>query len=55
MAAIALTLVDAPDGKVDIQIYMDGVVRGEEPGPALQLSSVMLKAAALHTEAKPDA
>jgi hypothetical protein len=44
MAKIAMTFADQPDGKVEIQVYLDGVVEGS-PSPAQRLAQAMLKAA----------
>jgi hypothetical protein len=45
MANIAITFSDAPDGKVDIQVYLDGVVEGAPPTPAQKLAQDMLQGA----------
>ena len=45
MAQIALTFVDAADGKVDIQVFVDGVVEGQPSTPAQKLAHAMLTAA----------
>jgi len=45
MAQIAITFSDHPDGKVDVQIYLDGIAEGEPPTPAQQLAMAMLKSA----------
>jgi len=45
MAQIAITFSDHADGKVDVQIYLDGLVEGEPPTPAQQLAMSMLKSA----------
>ena len=45
MAQIAVTFVDQPDGKVDVQVYLDGIVEGEPPSPAQKLAQAMLQAA----------
>ena len=46
MAQIALTLVDAPDGKVNIQIYVSDMVEGAPLTAAQELMKLMLNAAA---------
>jgi hypothetical protein len=57
MAHIAITFVDAEDGKVDIQVYLDGIVEGAPPSPAQKLAQSMLQAAkggdAADVEVKP--
>ena len=45
MACIAITFADQPDGLVDIQLYVDGVVEGAPPTPAQKLAAAMLQAA----------
>ena len=45
MAHIAITFADQPDGKVDIQVYLDGIVEGAPPTPAQKLAQGMLQAA----------
>lgn len=50
MAHIALTFSDALDGKVDIQVYLDGVVEGAPATPAQKLAQSMLQAAKDETE-----
>lgn len=45
MAQIAITFADQPDGKVDVQVYLDGIVEGEPPTPAQKLATAMLQAA----------
>lgn len=45
MAQIAITFADQPDGKVDIQVYLDGIVEGAPPSPAQKLAQTMLQAA----------
>lgn len=45
MAQIALTFVDTPDGRVDIQVYVDGVTDGDPPTPAQKLVQTMLQSA----------
>lgn len=45
MAQIAITFVDQPDGKVDVQVYLDGLVEGAPPTPAQKLAQAMLQAA----------
>lgn len=50
MAQIAITFADQPDGKVDIQVYLDGIVEGAPPSPAQKLAQAMLQAAKDETE-----
>lgn len=50
MAHIAITFADQPDGKVDIQVYLDGIVEGAPASPAQQLAQAMLQAAKVETE-----
>jgi hypothetical protein len=45
MAQIAITFADQPDGLVDIQVYVDGVVEGAPPTPAQKLATAMLQSA----------
>jgi hypothetical protein len=50
MAQIAITFCDQPDGKVDIQVYLAGIVEGAPPSPAQKLAQAMLQAAKVETE-----
>jgi len=45
MAKIAITFSDQPDGLVDIQVFLDGIVEGAPPTPAQKLTSAMLQSA----------
>lgn len=45
MATIAITFVDAPDGKVDITMFVEGVEEGAPMSPAMKLAQAMLQAA----------
>lgn len=45
MAHIAITFADQPDGLVDIQVYLDGIVEGAPPTPAQKVAADMLQAA----------
>ena len=45
MAQIAITFSDQPDGKVDVQVYLDGIVEGSPITPAQKLAQAMLQAA----------
>lgn len=50
MAQIAITFADQPDGKVNIHVYLDGIVEGAPPSPAQKLAQTMLQAAKDETE-----
>jgi hypothetical protein len=45
MAQIAITLADQPDGRVNVAVYLDGVVEGQPSTPAQVLAKAMLRAA----------
>jgi len=45
MANIAITFADQPDGLVNVQVYLDGVVEGAPPTPAQTLAAAMLQSA----------
>ena len=45
MATIAITFADAADGKVDVQVFLDGVVEGQPSTAAQKLAHTMLAAA----------
>lgn len=45
MANIAITFADQPDGLVNVQVYLDGVVEGAPPTPAQKLATAMLQSA----------
>ena len=46
MANIAFTLSDSPDGLVQIQCFLDGIVEGQPFTPAQSLAKAMLDTAA---------
>lgn len=50
MAHIAITFADQPDGKVDIQVYLDDIIEGAPLSPAQKLAQAMLQAAKDETE-----
>ena len=51
MAKIAITVVDQPDGKVDIKVYVGEIVEGAPLTVAQKLAKTMMIAAA---DADPD-
>lgn len=49
MATIAITFVDQPDGRVDVQVYLEGVTPDAPATPAQKLVRAMLQAAQQET------